>query len=164
MPHPCKQVVENTWPALSKCCDVFADDERVTERCCRTIRSVVSAAGVGWRQLRASFSTRLNSVLSRWQRFLDIAAFVHSAISAFSSARCWEERSGIVGGGDVVLWNQPQHGGWFRVVMEWESMEEVCGCFLISGVTDWRGKLSAMIEQIKPMHLIWCLPLQICSD
>ncbi len=40
MPHPCKQVVEKTWPALSKCCDKFADDERITERACRTIRSV----------------------------------------------------------------------------------------------------------------------------
>jgi hypothetical protein len=43
VPHPCKQVVEKTWPALSKCCDKFADDERITERACRTIRSVVSA-------------------------------------------------------------------------------------------------------------------------
>ena len=37
-PHPCKGVVEATWPALSRCCDLYADDERITERTCRTIR------------------------------------------------------------------------------------------------------------------------------
>ena len=37
-PHPCKGVVEATWPALSRSCDLYADDERITERTCRTIR------------------------------------------------------------------------------------------------------------------------------
>lgn len=46
VPHPCKKVVETTWPVLSKCCDVFADDERITERTCRTIRFAIRCIGV----------------------------------------------------------------------------------------------------------------------
>ncbi|XP_023333907.1 transportin-3 isoform X1 [Eurytemora carolleeae] len=45
-PHPCKGVVEATWPALSRCCDLYADDERITERTCRTIRFAVRCLGI----------------------------------------------------------------------------------------------------------------------
>ena len=37
-PHPCKGVIEATWPVLSRCLDLYANDERVTERACRTVR------------------------------------------------------------------------------------------------------------------------------
>jgi len=45
-PHPCKGVVEATWPTLSRCLDQYANDERVTERTCRTIRFAVRCIGV----------------------------------------------------------------------------------------------------------------------
>ena len=37
-PHPCRDVITASWPVLSRCCDVYAADERVTERTCRCIR------------------------------------------------------------------------------------------------------------------------------
>jgi len=45
-PHPCKGVVESCWPVLSRACDVYVDDERITERVCRTIRFAVRCLGV----------------------------------------------------------------------------------------------------------------------
>ena len=39
-PHPCKTVIEGSWPTLSKACDFYVNDERITERTCRTIRSL----------------------------------------------------------------------------------------------------------------------------
>ena len=37
-PHPCRCTVENIWPVLSRCLDLYQGDVRVTERTCRTIR------------------------------------------------------------------------------------------------------------------------------
>jgi len=45
-PHPCRPVVQATWPTLSRCCDHYGVDERVTERACRTIRFAIRCLGI----------------------------------------------------------------------------------------------------------------------
>ena len=40
-PHPCRTTVESLWPVLSRALGLYQQDVRVTERTCRTIRSVL---------------------------------------------------------------------------------------------------------------------------
>jgi len=44
--HPCKEAVELLWPVVSRCCDIYCEDVRVTERACRTIRFAVRCIGI----------------------------------------------------------------------------------------------------------------------
>eukprot|EP00105_Crassostrea_gigas_P004006 XP_011417072.1 PREDICTED: transportin-3 isoform X1 [Crassostrea gigas] len=44
--HPCKPVIqEQVWPVLSRACDKYQGDVRITERCCRCIRFAVRCLG-----------------------------------------------------------------------------------------------------------------------
>eukprot|EP00088_Acartia_fossae_P042626 TRINITY_DN4480_c0_g1_i2.p1 TRINITY_DN4480_c0_g1~~TRINITY_DN4480_c0_g1_i2.p1 ORF type:complete len:953 (-),score=229.01 TRINITY_DN4480_c0_g1_i2:485-3304(-) len=63
-PHPCKGVIENSWPVLSRACDVYADNERITERACRTIRFAVRCLG-------AQSSTLLPSLVGQLIRLYE---------------------------------------------------------------------------------------------
>ena len=46
-PHPCTQtVIEDIWPVVSAVCDIYANDARIMERSCRTIRFAVRCLGV----------------------------------------------------------------------------------------------------------------------
>jgi transportin-3 len=39
--HPCQEVATDLWPIISAACDTFAREERIMERCCRTLRFTV---------------------------------------------------------------------------------------------------------------------------
>lgn len=43
--HPCQEVATDLWPILSAACDTFAKEERIMERCCRTLRFTVRCLG-----------------------------------------------------------------------------------------------------------------------
>ena len=43
--HPCQQVASSLWPVMCATFDNFPGDERVMERCCRTLRFVVRCLG-----------------------------------------------------------------------------------------------------------------------
>ena len=43
--HPCQEVATDLWPIISAAFDTFARDERIMERCCRTLRFAVRCLG-----------------------------------------------------------------------------------------------------------------------
>ena len=43
--HPCRDVVTEVWPVLSKTCDRFQEDSRIMERVCRCLRYAVRCVG-----------------------------------------------------------------------------------------------------------------------
>ncbi|XP_064628883.1 transportin-3-like [Lineus longissimus] len=57
--HPCKPVIEEIWPVLSKTCDLYQDDVRVIERCCRCIRFAVRCVGKGSASLLTPLVTQM---------------------------------------------------------------------------------------------------------
>jgi hypothetical protein len=44
--HPCQQVASSLWPVMCATFDNFPSDERVMERCCRTLRFLVRCLGI----------------------------------------------------------------------------------------------------------------------
>jgi len=58
-PHPCRSTVENIWPVLSRCLEIYKGDVRVTERTCRTIRFAIRCIGVQSSNLLQPLVTQL---------------------------------------------------------------------------------------------------------
>ncbi|XP_043274763.1 transportin-3 isoform X2 [Venturia canescens] len=44
-PHPCQIVLTEMWPVLSNVCDLYQEDPRLMERCCRCLRFAVRCTG-----------------------------------------------------------------------------------------------------------------------
>ena len=44
-PHPCQSVITEMWPVLSNVCDIYQEDPRLMERCCRCLRFAVRCIG-----------------------------------------------------------------------------------------------------------------------
>lgn len=46
-PHPASGLaIQEVWPVLSQTCSVFAQDSRIMERTCRTLRFVIRCIGI----------------------------------------------------------------------------------------------------------------------
>jgi len=57
--HPATQVIEQLWPVLARCLDVYQEDVRITERTCRAIRFAIRCIGVQSSSLLEPLVTKL---------------------------------------------------------------------------------------------------------
>jgi len=57
--HPATSVIEQLWPVLARCLDVYQEDVRITERTCRAIRFAVRCIGVQSSNLLEPLVTKL---------------------------------------------------------------------------------------------------------
>nr|CAI5836961.1 unnamed protein product [Callosobruchus analis] len=58
-PHPCKPVILEVWPVLSRTLDKYQNDIRIIERCCRSIRFMLRSASLRVRELLDSLVSQI---------------------------------------------------------------------------------------------------------
>lgn len=92
-------VLQQVWPVLSRACDKYQGDVRITERCCRCIRFAIRCLGKQSAdlltplvsQVRTSGDTQVPQIISKYlcERSVDDYIWTTKSSDFFSCVNCW---------------------------------------------------------------------------